>query len=452
MSLSLENIGRPRTMQLLLAANPETEQLTLRRLASSTMDQEILLYIAENSNTPSDVLEELSASESIEIQIAVARNKSTPKKILSLMSLEYSEDVRYSMAEDYNLPEEILSQLMEDENPYVAVRAETTVTRLKEEQSKKRETAQEFFDNELGKIDVLVAEDNVFVQSLMLRKLKESNRINIVATVSDGEAAIDATRRYKPDVILMDYRMPKIGGIEATERIKQEEPQVRIVMVTGCDSDKSIIQALNAGADGYYLKTNAFNQLTTCIEVVAQGGSWLDPAISTSILRQCFVKEEDSCLGDMNLDCRSDASLLDIDSLKETVKGLVNSRKTNEAIQLCHSVYDDVVKSFGKTSEQAIDVMTLAADLYFSNRDYANAEKYFLYILEARQDVLKRADRKTDCVINTLARMSEAVGNLQQAELYYTWSLRIRERNGDNLEIEDVRNKLLDVTLSETNA
>jgi DNA-binding NarL/FixJ family response regulator len=341
--------------------------------------------------------------------------------------------------------------LLEDENPYVAVRAEKTIDRLRKELSKSSSSA----EIEPDKINVIVAEDNSFVQSLMLRKLKESDKINIVATVSDGEAVIDAAKRFNPDVILMDYRMPKINGIEATETIKEERPEIRIVMVTGCDSDKSIVQALNAGADGYYLKTNAFNQLTTCIDVVSRGGHWLDPAISTSILRQCFIKEENSCLGDMDLDYRtekSDTSPLNIDTLKETVKELVSSRKTDEAITLCKAVYEEVVNSFGKTSEQAIDVLTLAADLYFSKKDYANAEKYFLHILETRQDVLKRADQKTDCIINTLARMSESTGNLQQAELYYTWSLRIRERSGDPVQIDDVRNKLLSVTLAEANA
>lgn len=420
----------PRTRQLHIAANPETSAVLLRKLATLTEDRLILTYLAENRSTPADTLKALSLHESQEIRTAVADNPCCPKETLKDLAKDDSADLRFAMAENHCLAEDLLHDLAMDANPWVKDRAEKTLARLAEEAEK----AKAQLNLPCPKpIRVLLAEDNDFIRSLIKKKISQDRDIEVVAEVNDGKAAVISCLQNNPSLVLMDMIMPELDGIQATNIIKTQRPYIKVVMVTGCDSDEKIIAALNAGADGYFLKVNALDKLTACIEAVAAGGSWLDPAISTTILRECFIPTDAEA---------ARKSVEKSTNVTDSIEELVAAGKYGHAIRIARSAYDYAVERFGPDSEEAINLLCQAAELYYMNKDFANAERYYLHVLEVRQEILMNADQKTNSVLRVLGKMCESTGNLHQAELYYSWALRISERMEDHYRVDEIHNKL----------
>lgn len=110
--------------------------------------------------------------------------------------------------------------------------------------------------------------------------------MTVVAETSDGHQAITAARAHRPDVMLMDIRMPRLGGIEATRKITQD-PQldgVRVVILTTFDDDDDILDAIRAGAAGYLLKDARAEELRKAVHTVADGGDFLSPQITRKLM------------------------------------------------------------------------------------------------------------------------------------------------------------------------
>jgi len=105
----------------------------------------------------------------------------------------------------------------------------------------------------MSKGRVLIADDHVRTRAEVRRVLEESSRFEVCADVADAQAAVDAARREKPDICLLDIRMPG-NGIAATAQIKAELPETAIVMLTVSRADEDLFDALRAGAKGYLLK------------------------------------------------------------------------------------------------------------------------------------------------------------------------------------------------------
>ncbi|HMO23730.1 MAG TPA: tetratricopeptide repeat protein, partial [Candidatus Melainabacteria bacterium] len=125
-----------------------------------------------------------------------------------------------------------------------------------------------------------------------------------------------------------------------------------------------------------------------------------------------------------------------------SIEELIAAGKYGHAIKIAHSAYDYAVQRFGPDSEEAINLLCQAAELYYMNKDFANAERYYLHVLEVRQEILKNADQKTNSVLRVLGKMCESTGNLHQAELYYSWALRISERIEDHYRVDEIHTKL----------
>src|SRR6201998_1891574 len=122
-------------------------------------------------------------------------------------------------------------------------------------------------------IRILVVDDHAIVRKGLVALLNTIDGLAVVAEASDGEEAIDAHRLHKPDVTLMDLRLPKIGGADAITRIRQEHPTARIIVLTTFDGDEDIFRALQAGAKGYLLKGMDIDELTEAIRSVFAGKS-----------------------------------------------------------------------------------------------------------------------------------------------------------------------------------
>jgi DNA-binding NarL/FixJ family response regulator len=122
-------------------------------------------------------------------------------------------------------------------------------------------------------IRVLVVDDHNIVRQGLVALLNTVSDLSVVAEASDGEEAIAAHRKHKPDVTLMDLRLPKMGGADAITRIREESPGARIVVLTTFDGDEDIFRALQAGAKGYLLKGMDIDELTDAIRAVHAGKS-----------------------------------------------------------------------------------------------------------------------------------------------------------------------------------
>jgi DNA-binding NarL/FixJ family response regulator len=104
-------------------------------------------------------------------------------------------------------------------------------------------------------IRVLIVEDHNVVRQGLVALLNVVDGLTVVGEAADGLEAIDQFRKHQPDVTLMDLRLPRMGGVEAIQRIRVEAPQARIIVLTTYDGDEDIYRALKAGARAYLLKT-----------------------------------------------------------------------------------------------------------------------------------------------------------------------------------------------------
>ena len=135
-------------------------------------------------------------------------------------------------------------------------------------------------------IAVLIVDDHELVRIGLHAALNRTAGMSVVGVAADGESAVSMAVSLKPDVVLMDIGMPVFDGIEATRRIKQQCPQIKILILTAYEREQQVIAACSAGANGYCLKTADIASLAKAIQTVHQGTAWLDPAIADTVLRQ----------------------------------------------------------------------------------------------------------------------------------------------------------------------
>ena len=129
-------------------------------------------------------------------------------------------------------------------------------------------------------INVLLVEDHELYRMGLSMLLEKADGITLCAEAADGADGIKKARELNPDVILMDIGLPNIDGIEATGRIKDFNPDVKILIFTSRDSDNDVFEAFKAGADGYIMKGATPEQIISAIKSVYEGIGWIDPAIA----------------------------------------------------------------------------------------------------------------------------------------------------------------------------
>lgn len=135
------------------------------------------------------------------------------------------------------------------------------------------------------KTRVLIAEDYQLVRQGLSFTLKEEG-IDVVGEAENGEEAVGKTGELNPDVVLMDIGMPVMDGIAATQKIKHDYPNVKIIMLTSHDSVDEVLASLAAGADAYCMKDINTRRLVQVIDVIDDGALWLDPNIARLILKE----------------------------------------------------------------------------------------------------------------------------------------------------------------------
>ncbi|MEM8817886.1 MAG: response regulator transcription factor [Pseudomonadota bacterium] len=134
-------------------------------------------------------------------------------------------------------------------------------------------------------IRVLVVDDQALVRAGFAMVLDHEEDIEVVAEAGTGSEAIEATRAHRPDVILMDIRMPELDGLEATSTILSEGDQhTRVIILTTFDPDEYVFRALRAGASGFVLKDIPPEELVSAVRAVADGGALLAPSITRRLI------------------------------------------------------------------------------------------------------------------------------------------------------------------------
>jgi DNA-binding NarL/FixJ family response regulator len=138
-------------------------------------------------------------------------------------------------------------------------------------------------------ISVLIADDQTLVRGGFRLILEAQNDIKVVGEAQDGEDALAQARGLRPDVVLMDIRMPKLDGLEATRRLLSGDGESRVLVLTTLDADEYVYEAMKAGASGFLLKDVRPEQLADAVRVVASGDALLAPVITRRLIED-FVR------------------------------------------------------------------------------------------------------------------------------------------------------------------
>lgn len=153
-------------------------------------------------------------------------------------------------------------------------------------------------------IHVLLADDHDIVRSGLKAALRGHPEFTVVAEARDGLEAVREAKRVKPDLAVLDVRMPRLSGIEACREIRQDSPDTNVLMLTSYADEKAVMAAIVAGASGFMLKEVQTAELIDAMRVVGKGGKMLDPASSAAVIEQIrkgnVVSEEDRIAQQLN--------------------------------------------------------------------------------------------------------------------------------------------------------
>lgn len=201
---------------------------------------------------------------------------------------------------------------------------------------------------------VLLVDDHEVVR-LGLKSLLEHNaQFEVVGEAATAKEALEAVNRLRPDIILMDIRLPGTSGIEACETIVRENPEMKVVMLTSYAEDEMLFSAIRAGASGYILKQIGGDDLIRALETVGKGEALLDPLVTQRVLQEVrrSVKEEEA------------SAFSNLSQQERHVLMLVSEGKTNREIAKALFLGEGTVRNY---------VSSILSKLGVSNRAEAAA-------------------------------------------------------------------------------
>ena len=148
----------------------------------------------------------------------------------------------------------------------------------------------------MNKIRIVLVDDHEVVRLGLKSLLEQGSRFEVVGEESNAKEAIEITGKLRPDIVLMDIRLPGQSGIDACEEITQKYPDVKVVMLTSYAEDEMLFSAIRAGASGYLLKQISSEDLVRSLESVARGDALLDPLVTQRVFQEVrrAVKEEEA--------------------------------------------------------------------------------------------------------------------------------------------------------------
>lgn len=192
-------------------------------------------------------------------------------------------------------------------------------------------------------IHVVLADDHAVVRQGIRRFLQEAPDISVVAEAGDGAEAIRLVQVHRPDIVVLDIRMPKVTGVEAARRIKEHFPDVRVLALTAYDDDPYVFALLQAGADGYVLKTASADELVQAVRTVYRGESALSPEITSKVVRQATEGRPKGAADQVEL-----LTERELDVLRLVAKGMTN-REAGRELGISHrTVQGHLASIYGK--------------------------------------------------------------------------------------------------------
>ena len=189
-----------------------------------------------------------------------------------------------------------------------------------------------------NQVSIIIVEDYKLTRMGLKSSLEEFEGIKVVGESEDAEKGLLLISRLKPDVVLMDLGLPGMNGIEATGRIKQENPDMKVIILTSHERDEEVLAALGSGANAYCLKDIEPNALVNVIKEVAKGACWLDPVIAKVALK-LFPKPESIRVSSSNQlsDGRGQLTERELEVLRLLVKGKSNTEIAKDLIVSVHT-------------------------------------------------------------------------------------------------------------------
>ncbi len=139
---------------------------------------------------------------------------------------------------------------------------------------------------------VLICDDQAIVRDGLEMLLKLEKDIEIIGLAEDGAIAVEMAGKYKPDLVLMDLKMPVMDGVEATRQIRIKYPQIKVLVLTTFDEDEWLFAAIQAGAAGYLLKDTPREDVIQAIRGTMEGKAYVDPVVAGKILRQAYSQQK----------------------------------------------------------------------------------------------------------------------------------------------------------------
>lgn len=187
-------------------------------------------------------------------------------------------------------------------------------------------------------INVVLADDHILVRDGIKSLLEDQEGVHVIDEASDGKEAVKVVEKSKPDVLIVDIRMPEMNGIEVVKVLKESNNSVKTLVLSMHDSEEYVLNAINAGADGYLLKGSSKEEFIKALQMVASGGKYFTGDVSSIIIKNMIkggVQEEgvEKSESIFNLTKREKqilALVLDGKSNKEIAENLNVSKRTAE--------------------------------------------------------------------------------------------------------------------------
>lgn len=173
-------------------------------------------------------------------------------------------------------------------------------------------------------IKTLLVDDQASFREAMHILLELDSSVEVVAEAANGEEALKLTTEHMPQVVLMDLQMPVMCGAEATRRIRDRHPSIRVLVLSVFDQEKDVFEALRAGASGYILKNTPMPQMLDAIRVVAAGQTYLQPTIATQVVAEFNRLSRPITLSGEEQRLASMLSEREVEILQHLVRGMSN--------------------------------------------------------------------------------------------------------------------------------
>lgn len=211
------------------------------------------------------------------------------------------------------------------------------------------------------KISIILVEDHTLTRFGLKTAFEESEQLEVIGEAETGEEGISIALNLKPDIVLMDLGLPGINGIEATHKIKEQNDNIKIIILTSHNNEEEVWASLSAGANAYCLKDIEPDRLIHVVESIYDGAAWLDPAIASIVLNnisnQTLKKSSISHSSDSGSE-RPQLTERELEVLKLLVDGNSNAEIAKKLVVSIHTAKAHVCSILQKLS---VDDRTQAA-------------------------------------------------------------------------------------------